>query len=376
MSAVDAIVVGGGVMGCATALFLQRGGMRTALVERGDICRSASGTNAGTLTMHMTRAALIPYALEGWRMWQETRDWLGADLGMRVAPGLCLAFTDDEAALLERRSAVRAEAGAPIELIDPARAVEIEPGLRPDLRLAAYCPIDGHLPAYRTAEAFRAALVDEGCAIYEQTDVGAIEPEGDGFIVQGGPTRVSGARLVLAGGVWLEPLLRLLSITLPIKTLINQLVITDRLPQVMRSVITIANGLLSLKQFDNGTILIGGGWQGEGDRASGATGLRPDNLVGNVRLAAYAVPALRRGRIVRAWAGFEAETADAMPAVGPVPGVPNAHVIGSVHSGYTSGPYIARLLAEKLLGEEPERPLFPIDRLFKAESPISAPVPA
>jgi sarcosine oxidase subunit beta len=40
-----------------------------------------------------------------------------------------------------------------------------------------------------------------------------------------------------------------------------------------------------------------------------------------------------------------------------------------VHSGYTSGPYLAGLLAERILGRQPELPLFPIDRLLKlAES--------
>ena len=62
----DAAIVGAGVMGCATALHLARGGMRCVLVDRGAVCGEASGVNAGTLTMHMTRAALIPYALKGW----------------------------------------------------------------------------------------------------------------------------------------------------------------------------------------------------------------------------------------------------------------------------------------------------------------------
>ena len=169
---------------------------------------------------------------------------------------------------------------------------------------------------------------------------------------------------MLAGGVWLEPLLALLNVTLPIKTLINQLVVVERLPPVMRTVVTIASGLLSLKQFANGTVLIGGGWQGKGDRETGVTEIIPENLIGNVQLAAHAVPALRKGRILRSWAGFEAETADAMPIIGPVPGIADAFVIGSVHSGYTSAPYMGRLLADHMLGREPAMPLFPMDRLL------------
>lgn len=364
MSRFDAVVIGGGIMGCTTALWLARGGMRTALIERDAIARSASGVNAGTLTMHMTRAALIPYALEGWRLWTTARAWLGHDVGVVTAPGLCLAFTEAEAALLEQRSAIRKDQGAPIDIIEPDRAQAIEPGLSGRLKLAAHSPIDGHVPAYLTGLAYKHALAEANCTILEQQPVGSIERLAKGFRIHARNRLLETKHLVLAGGVWLEPLLALLNVALPIKTLVNQLVVLERLPPVMKSVITIASGLLSLKQFANGTVLIGGGWQGKGDRETGDTAIIPENLIGNVQLAAHAVPALRDGRILRSWAGFEAETADAMPIIGPLPGIEDAFVIGSVHSGYTSAPYMGRLLADYMLGMEPAMPLFPMDRLL------------
>lgn len=365
MTRFDALVVGGGIMGCTTALWLARGGMRTGMIERDAVARSASGVNAGTLTLHMTRAALIPYALKGWELWKTARDWLGHDVGVVTTPGLCLAFTDAEAALLEQRSAVRREQGAPIDIISPDQAREIEPGLSDRLKLAAHSPIDGHVPAYLTGLAYRQALAETGCTILEHQPVTAIDRLSDGFRVHAGTTVVGTKRLVLAGGVWLEPLLALLDVDLPVKTLINQLVVLERLPPVMQTVITIASGLLSLKQFANGTVLIGGGWQGIGDRKTGKTAIIPENLIGNVQLAAHAVPALRCGRILRSWLGFEAETADAMPMIGPVPGMSDVFVIGSVHSGYTSAPIMGRLLADQILDLEPAMPLFPMDRLLK-----------
>jgi glycine/D-amino acid oxidase-like deaminating enzyme len=362
----DCAVVGGGVMGCATALFLARGGMRVALLDRGPLCRQASGVNAGTLTMQMTRAALIPYALRAWEMWMSAPEWLdGGDVLARARPGLSVAFTEQEMVILAERARVRRAAGAPIELVDTKRACEIEPGLNPSVRLAGYCPIDGFATAHLTGRAFRGALVAAAVDVREGCAVNGVDP---GFVLRTEAGPLSATRVVLAGGVWLEPMAAWFGIRLPIKTLINQLIVTERIAPVMQTVLGVASGLLSLKQYENGTVLIGGGWQGIGTRETGPIALRPENFIGNLRLAAYAIPALAETRVVRSWLGLEAETADALPAIGPVPGIDGVWMIGSVHSGYTSGPYLGRLLAQAVLGEAPDLPLFPIDRLLLSEA--------
>lgn len=368
MSTHDLVVVGGGVHGATVALFAARGGMRVALIERDQICRGASGVNAGTLTMQMTRVALIPYALRAHAMWASAPQWLGHDVGVVVCDGLSLAFTAQEEELLTYRAARRREAGAPIEIVSGARAVEIEPGLSRQVRVAGWCKVDGFANAYLTGLAYRRALVDAGVILHEQTSATGFDVASGAYQVATGGGPIAGRRLVIAGGVWIEPMLAWLGVRLPVKVLVNQLCVTERVAPVMRTQVGIASGLLSLKQYPHGTVVIGGGWQGQGDRESGHGAIVPDSVVGNVRLACHAIPALRSARLARAWTGFEAETADALPAVGPIPGFADAYVCGSVHSGYTSGPYIARLLADRLLGREPDLPLFPIDRLLAGET--------
>ena len=363
----DLAVVGGGVHGATAALFCARGGMDVTLLDRGPLCREASGVNAGTLTMQMTRVALIPYALRAHAMWASASEWLGHDVGVVVCDGLSLAFTEQEAEILTFRAGKRREAGAPIRIIDGKAALAVEPGLSGKVLIAGHCAVDGYANAYLTGLAYRNALVEAGVALHENSPVSGVDTGDTGFTLAtpAGPVRAK--RLLLAGGVWIEPMLAWLGVTLPIKTLINQLAVTERIAPVMRTVVGIASGLLSLKQYPHGTVVIGGGWQGLGDRERGGVELLPDRLVGNIRLACHAIPALAGARLARAWAGLEAETRDALPAAGPVPGVPDAYVCGSVHSGYTSGPYIARLLAERILGHEPDMPLFPIDRLLQPE---------
>ncbi len=359
----DLIVVGGGINGASVALFCARAGMRVALIERDQICRGASGVNAGTLTLQMTRVALIPYALEAHAMWANAPEWLGHDVGVVVCDGLSLAFTEGEEELLTYRAARRREAGAPIEIITGTEAQGIEPGLGASVRVAGWCPIDGFANAYLTGLAYRRALVEAGVALLERTIARGVD-ETEPFVVNTDRGPIRGRRLVIAGGVWIEPMLAWLGVTLPIKVLINQLSVTERVAPVMRTQVGIASGLLSLKQYPHGTVVIGGGWQGWGNRETGRSGIVPDSIIDNVRLACHAIPALAEARLARSWTGFEAETADVLPAVGPVPGIPEAYVCGSIHSGYTSAPYIAKLLAQCILGQEPERLLFPIDRLI------------
>lgn len=364
-TAFDVAVLGGGVMGCTTALFLARAGMRVAVIERDALCRGASGVNAGTLTLHMTRAALVPYAIRGWEMWMNTDTWLGHGVLATAAPGLALAFTESEKVLLQQRAAARREYGAQIDLLDRDAALAVEPGLNPAMLQAAHCATDGFASAYLTGRAFHTALREAGVRIFERTPVTRIERVAGMYQVFGpdDANPIDAARLVMAGGVWLEPLLAMLGIHIPVKTLVNQLVVTERMPPVMKSVLSIANGLLSMKQFANGSVLIGGGWQGIGDRVRGGVETVPDNLVGNLRLAQHVIPALAKARVARIWLGLESETADAMPMIGALPGISDVWVIGCVHSGYTSGPYMGKLLAQTILGKEPELPLFDAARL-------------
>lgn len=362
----DVCIVGGGVMGCSTALFLAKAGMRVAVVERNALCRGASGVNAGTLTLHMTRAALVPYAMKAWEMWMRPETWLGQGVLATPAPGLSLAFTDAEVAMLEERAAARREFGADISVISPQAASKVDPNINASIKAAAFCEIDGFASAYLTGRAFHSALHEAGVTIIEQFPVGHIERQKVGYRVstEDRSQSINASRLVLAGGVWLEPMLAMMDITIPVRTLINQLIVTERMPPVMRSVLSIANGLLSMKQFANGTVVIGGGWQGIGSRELGGRETIPENLIGNLRLGQHAVPALAAARVSRIWLGLESETADAMPMIGPIAQHPELYVIGCVHSGYTSGPYMGKLLAQQILGQQPEMPLFNPSRLL------------
>ena len=370
----DMIVLGGGIMGSVLAQRLATEGQTVAVFDRGGLCMQASGVNAGTLSVQIKRTALIPYALRGLERWRNAGSWLGDALGFRQTGSLVLAFSDADAALLTERMTARQAQGAPIDIVSPRRARALEPGLSDAPVLASWCPIDGHASSRHLGPALRAALAALGVAVHEFTEVTALEP-GDGetrvFTRSG---RFAGTRIVVASGAWLERLLRDgFGVHIPITVRVNQVSVTERMPPVFERIIGEARGTLTLKRMPDGTVLIGGGWQGRGDLERCTTDLRPENLVGNLRLAANAVPALRLARVVRAWSGFEGATADSLPIAGPIPGHKEAYVLGCAKGGFTIGPYLAELLAERIQGREPELPLFDPLRLVRSNcAPLRA----
>ncbi len=361
----DVLVLGGGIMGCSTALHLAEAGMSVAVLERRGLCSSASGVNAGTLALQNKRVSLIPYALRSLEMWASMAERSGIDVGYQRIGGINVAFTDAEADVLKSHAEEKRRAGAPVEVIDPARARELEPGLSSHVVLASFCALDGFASSTLTGRAYRKVLLRAGVDLREGFEVTSLARDGDGYRVGGGGATFVARRLVMAGGAWLGKLTRQLGAPLPVRLRINQVAVTERCPPILRRVLLHALGFLTLKQSTNGTVLIGGGWQGSGTLDKSRTDMVRENLIGNLRLAQHTIPALAKTRLVRTWHGFEGFVPDYMPLAGELKELSNVFVVGCTRGGYTIGPYVGKLLADCILGKDPEMPLFDPNR-FRA----------
>ncbi|MEZ5756881.1 MAG: FAD-dependent oxidoreductase [Emcibacteraceae bacterium] len=350
----DIAIIGGGIMGCGTALRLDDGGMRVIILEQGDIGQGASGVNAGTLSMQIKRVKLMPYAILGHEEWQH----MGDAVGFHKTGGYTLAFNDREAELLHERMVMKKEAGANISFVSPKQLNEKEPHLAEKVIAASYCPDDGYANSSLTGQYYRKKIDEKGINFIEAFRVTNIRSTSEGYEIASGGRTVVASRILIACGGWSKHIADMLGVDLPIRARINTVSVTERTPYLISSVIGHATGLLTMKQKENGTILIGGGWQGKGRPEEGRGQVSADSLVPNLQLAKFVLPALSNIRIVRSWTGFEANVPDFYPLAGALPNRDNAFILGCVRGGFTIGPYISKLMGDFILGKELEMPLF------------------
>ncbi len=363
----DIAVVGGGVMGCSTALPLARAGHKVALFERRGLGLEASGRNAGSLSPMIKKSELVAHAIEGYRMWMSSKDWLGVDIGSHTKPGLIVAYNQMEADALDRLVTDRCANGAQIELISGKKATEIEPQLSSGVTLAAYSEVDGQAESNRTGQVFNFALNQAGANVFGHCDVKHVVNNNGNYEIHTDRGIAYSNKIVLAGGAWLEGMTSWLGFSLPVQYKVNQMIVTERTPELVRTVLGVQNGLLTLKQAANGTIVIGGGWQGHGDLENGAWHVEPEAVVRNLQLARFVIPQIKDLRVVRTWLGLEAVLPDYLPAVGAVPDVDGAYVIGCCRGGWAIGPCLGSLLADFILGRNLRLPIFDPGRKINAE---------
>lgn len=360
----DIAVIGGGIMGCSTALRLAQSGMRPIVLDQGDLGQGASGVNAGTLSLQIKRVKLMPYALRGHHEWET----MGDAVGFRKTGGYTLAFTEREVDLLHERQSLKAEAGAPITFVSNNALRAAEPNLSHKVLAASYCPEDGYANSSLTGRYYRAQLRSNAITYLEGCPVSDIAQDPSGFALATSQGTVRAKRVLLAAGAWLKPVAALLGVELPVQARINTVSVTERMPPLTSHVIGHATGLLTMKQKANGTVLVGGGWQGRGTPHDGRGEVVASSVIPNLALAQFALPALAQARVLRSWTGFEANVPDFYPLAGALPGVENAFVLGCVRGGYTIGPYIGKLMGDYILGREPELPLFDLGRDFYEET--------
>jgi glycine/D-amino acid oxidase-like deaminating enzyme len=346
---VEIAVIGAGVAGLCTALFLARAGREVLVIDRGEAWGESSGANAGTLSLQVKRNEVLQVSRRAIELWRDFQEIDGMEVGFARIGGLRVATTEREIAMLRRSRNEQAALGLDTEWCEANRLRDLAPWLGAEVRAATFCDWDSMSVPLTSGHGLVRAVEGAGAKLAVGTIVAAIERDGGRFRLHAGGEWIEADRLVIAAGAWTGQVSAMLGVDLPVAADVNMLTITEPAPPLIDRVITHIGGILSLKQYPNGTCLIGGGWQGRGDLASGARDTDYVNLVHNLRVAMQVVPDLAGLRMVRTWAGYEGVAADALPLFGALPGVPGAYVNACARGGYTQGPALGEEMARLML---------------------------
>jgi len=198
----DVAVIGGGIVGTATAAFLAEGGLRVRLYEREAIASGASGRNSGIVQhpFDPVMASLYAATMTEYRRLAAATD--GA-FGLHDEPaGLLLVGRDPSAA--GRMAAAWGEAWPAThpEIIEGPALARLEPALAPDL---VACRLSIGFPVAPAAATERFASLARGLRVEIVTGGGVARPALAGDRVVGverdGSIEPAGA-VVVAAGPW------------------------------------------------------------------------------------------------------------------------------------------------------------------------------
>jgi D-hydroxyproline dehydrogenase subunit alpha len=370
----DVVVIGGGAVGLSTAWFLAQGGADVLLIDRDEAAMAASTANAGSLHVQLLSydfnddtpadggpaAHTLPLAPRSIALWKELAIAAGEDLGIRTEGGLMLA--EDAAGMdwLHRKSRMECRCGIESHVLGSNELRDLAPALSHRMMGADFVPAEGYGDPLRGMMALLQQAQTQGARLLKGAEVQAIGRTSTGWAITTTKGTVTAGRVVNATGPWAARIGRMAGLDLPVTGTVQQVIVTEPAPPMTRHLVALANRHLSLKQQASGGFLIGGGWFGGFDNATGRSSPLRQNIEGNLWVCGRALPAISSLSIVRAWTGINSAI-DRAPLLGEVPGVPGFYNAVTAN-GYTLGPIAGQLTAEAILHREEIDPRYRIER--------------
>ncbi len=212
----DVVVIGAGIVGCASAYYLARRGLRVTLLEQGDTIGEQSRKNWGFVRQQGRDPAEVPLMMAANRIWREMEDELEADIEWTQGGNLALAATEDRLALFEQWLNVARDNELDSRLLTHREITDILPNVQGTWLGGLYTPSDGHADPSKTTDALLLAAERHGASLHANCAVERILMQGRnacGVSTTHGEIRA--AHVVCAAGAWSSRLIKPLGISLP-----------------------------------------------------------------------------------------------------------------------------------------------------------------
>jgi len=393
MSEKSIIVIGAGIVGISTAIWLRRMGKEVVVVDRGEVGMGTSYGNGGVLAS----CGMVPVTSPGlgakgpkllfdrefplflrWTYLPKLALWLRKYMShandadtRRIAKGLTVitgdsveqhealargtsaenwlqqgdytfAYKDREAFEADAYTwGLRKEAGFTPEIIEGAAVQEYEPSLGSATKLLAVMKGHGHIRAPGAyVQALAEVLKEEGGEIKqaEVKDFELVKGRIKAVITDQG--RMECETAVVTTGVWSKPLMKKLGLNVPLESERGYHVVFKNPSQTLRQPLMIAAGKFVATPMEDGLRCAGivefGGLKAGPSKAP---------LEFLYRKVKENFPDLTYSE-TEEWQGHRPAPADSLPLIGEINGTGVFAGFGHHHIGLTGGPKTGRILAE------------------------------
>ena len=235
----DVVVIGGGIIGTSTALFLAQKGISVALCEKGRIAGEQSSRNWGWCRKMARDPREIPLIIESLRLWERMNETVEAETGFRTCGIMYLGETAADLARLEEWLEHARQYQLDTRVIGGAEVAERLPGLAKQWAGALYTASDGKGEPQLAAPAIAAAARRAGATIHTSCAARGIETAAGrvgAVVTEKG--RIACQSVVLAGGAWSRLFCGNLGVELPQLKVLGSVMRTERLvggPEVSAS---------------------------------------------------------------------------------------------------------------------------------------------
>jgi sarcosine oxidase, subunit beta len=374
----DVIVIGGGIMGCSSAFELAGRGLKVLVLDKKSIGEGPSGRSSAIIRQHYSNELTARMALYSLRHFHHFAELVGGECGFTQV-GFVILVEEKDRAGLEAILALQQRVGIRTELISEETLREMVPGLDLGQGLAAaFEPESGYADPYLTVSSYAQAARRLGATILQETEVTAIEFQGDHVTgVNTTAGRFASPVVLNTAGAWGAHVARLAGVEAPIDPCRVQVAFFRRPPghEAAHPVIAdFVNATYFRSETGNLTLV------GLIDPEEANAIVDPDRFnegmdpafvleAGGRLVARY--PAMEASQSTGGYASLYAITPDWHPVIDEAPGGSGFFICsGFSGHGFKLGPAVGRCVADLVTGDSApafDASLFRLERFVQGD---------
>jgi sarcosine oxidase subunit beta len=348
----DVIIVGGGIMGAATAFFLRKRGVSVILLERGLIGQQASGVNFGNTRRMGRPIEELPLSNRSRETWLKFKELFGEDAELLLNGHLRAGFTPEHEERMAKYAQDAKDFGLDMQMMSAKTLHERFPYLGPEITTGCYAPHDGHANPRLAAPIIGRAAMRGGAQVFENTEIVSVEKESEDFRATAADGRTFRAPVALiTAGAWGNRISTSFGEPVPMIAKGPQMCVTEPVPYAIGPTIgamaDVFEQVVYFRQVARGNIVIGGGGHEPVDLENRRAYVNPSRTLYKLKNAPRVMPAFNHLNIIRVWSGIEGYMEDSRSVMGPSARVPGLYyAFGFSGEGFQLGPGVGDVMAE------------------------------